>query len=151
MTDDPKLLRRFSAKVWVQGDGCWEWAAARINTGYGVINVGGRVLLAHRVSHELFIGPVPAGAEVRHSCDNPPCVNPQHLSLGSHADNMRDMAERGRARGGDHHAAKTHCPQGHPYDEANTYLAPAKGRANRQCRECKRVQLRASRASRKVG
>lgn len=151
MDADRRLLRRFVAKLRVEPEGCWAWTAARIGTGYGAIRIGGRTHLAHRVAHEMFIGPVPADLEVRHSCDNPPCVNPQHLLLGSHADNMLDMARRGRARGGEFHAAKTHCPQGHPYDEVNTYLAPVEGRVNRQCRECKREHLRASRARRKVG
>jgi hypothetical protein len=66
--------------------------------GYGRLKSGRTVLLASRVSFELSNGPIPAGLDVLHSCDNPPCVNPAHLHAGTEQDNMREMVERGRAK-----------------------------------------------------
>jgi hypothetical protein len=81
--------------------GCWEWSGPQRATrsGYGVISLHPSVL-AHRFAYELFHGPIPDGLLVRHRCDNPPCVHPDHLLVGTNADNVRDMWERGRARPG---------------------------------------------------
>ena len=93
-TEDFK--ERFFAKFKQGGEEeCWEWEA-RKDKGYGRIRHGCTHLLAHRVSYELFVGPIPDGLHVRHKCDNPGCVNPHHLEIGTHADNMRDKMGRGR-------------------------------------------------------
>lgn len=79
--------------------GCWEWLGARANGGYGLFAVQNpRRITAHRYSWELHNGPIPAGMHVLHHCDNPPCVNPAHLFLGTASDNMRDMLAKGRGR-----------------------------------------------------
>lgn len=75
---------------------CWEFSGARSKGGYGQLRVEGRTTYAHRVAYENLVGPIPEGAVVRHSCDNPPCVNPAHLKVGTQGDNVRDMVERGR-------------------------------------------------------
>lgn len=76
---------------------CWVWTGARSKAGYGVISTpGARAARANRVVWELVRGPIPEGLLVRHACDNPPCCNPSHLSLGSHADNSRDSVLRNR-------------------------------------------------------
>lgn len=76
--------------------GCWEWQGQIWDNGYGVIKCFGRMRGAHQLSHELFLGPVPDGLEILHSCDNKRCVNPDHLSAGTHARNMQEAWERGR-------------------------------------------------------
>jgi hypothetical protein len=84
-------------------DECWEWQGSRYRNGYGAIGIGGRAggpRGAHRVCWELTHGPIPAGLYVLHRCDNPPCVNPAHLFLGTQTTNMRDCSRKGRARGG---------------------------------------------------
>ncbi|MFD9905613.1 HNH endonuclease signature motif containing protein [Streptomyces sp. NPDC059063] len=93
-----------AVRFWLRVDrnapgGCWLWTGARGDHGYGTLQGDdGRTVGAHRFSYTLHHGPIPDGLLVMHSCDNPPCANPAHLSVGTHADNMRDMAAKGRSR-----------------------------------------------------
>lgn len=89
------LAERFWSKVQIT-PACWEWQAARHTFGYGKYWDGERVLDAHRVSYAFHNGPIPSGMVVRHKCDNPPCVNPDHLELGTQAQNIADAVARGR-------------------------------------------------------
>jgi hypothetical protein len=79
---------------------CWEWPAGRDWRGYGRTRYpnSGRAWLAHRMVWEMVNGPIPEGMEVMHLCDNKPCVNPAHLQIGTHAENMRQASERHRMR-----------------------------------------------------
>ncbi len=95
----PSDLERFWSKI-TKTPICWLWISAKTAAGYGVITIGRRVLLAHRISWELHNGPIPNGMNVLHNCpgkDNPSCVNPEHLWLGTQRDNAADMVAKGQA------------------------------------------------------
>lgn len=88
---------RFLSSISGTGDRCWKWTGARNKEGYGIFrSVAFYGRLAHRVAWQIFEGPLPEGAFVLHKCDNPICVNPSHLFLGTQADNMRDMVNKSR-------------------------------------------------------
>jgi hypothetical protein len=130
--------------------GCWEWAGALVN-GYGSFDHK----KAHRVSWEMHFGPIPKstgahGTCVLHRCDNPSCVNPRHLFLGSNRDNAIDRERKGRGAKTIFAAinarlAKTAraCPRGHAVDEINT---GRRVNGTRYCRVCQRDASRAKRS-----
>lgn len=94
------LADRFWAKV-TKGPGCWLWTGCTSRGGYGYLSRGGRGggnERAHRISWEINYGPIPAGQIVLHRCDTPSCVRPDHLRLGTQADNVADMIEKGRGK-----------------------------------------------------
>lgn len=86
------------------GDSCWLWTGSTQSSGYGQLHQGDgenrRAFLAHRLSYEHFVGPIPADKCVLHRCDTPRCVRPDHLFLGTRRDNVADMNKKGRRRGG---------------------------------------------------
>ena len=82
---------------------CWLWEAAINPYGYGVFKVQNKVVLAHRYSYELHLGKIPKGKLIMHSCDNPKCVNPEHLSVGTIDDNMADRQRKKRHASGERH------------------------------------------------
>lgn len=102
------LAERFWRLV-AKGDGCWTWLGTKTCGGYGKIHVSGearqsrRSAWAHRVSWELANGPIPGGLFVCHQCDNPSCVRPDHLFLGTNDDNMQDAKRKGRNAKGERH------------------------------------------------
>jgi hypothetical protein len=117
---------------------CWPWTGARTSHGYGATTLDGRYAVASRAAYELLIGPIPEGLVLDHLCRNRACVNPAHLEPVTHQVNIN--------RGVGCPASRTHCPQGHPYDEANTMHSCGA----RRCRTCCRDQARAARARRKA-
>jgi len=76
---------------------CWEWMASRNKGGYGILRLGQKSWLAHRLAYSLSRGGIPKGKDVLHTCDNCACINPSHLWIGTQADNMHDMMRKGRA------------------------------------------------------
>lgn len=97
-------------------DECWEWHSARTPMGYGLFTHRAKNYYAHRVAYETFVGPIPDGLDVCHTCDNPSCCNPAHLWVGSAKDNAQDMVKKGRDchavfRGEDHANSKLTASQ----------------------------------------
>lgn len=96
---------RFWRRVQI-GTGCWEWTGVKDRDGYGKLSLPGEKagnVRAHRFSYELHKGPIPTGLLVIHSCDNPGCVNPEHLRVGTNSDNLGDMAAKDRSTRGRRH------------------------------------------------
>lgn len=128
------ILTRFEAKI-NKTESCWLWTAA-INSDNGYGRFDGRKYglssYAHRVSWEIYRGPIPEGSQVLHRCDIRSCVNPEHLFLGSQQDNIDDMVNKERAW----FSKKDKCPKGHEYDITDN-------RGKRKCRTCTLAYQRA--------
>lgn len=115
--------------------GCWNWTGST-DKGYGRINVNGKPVGVHRVMYEVHYGQIPENLSIDHLCRNTRCANPDHLEAVTLAENTKRQLEAV----GHHNEKKTHCPQGHPYDEHNTgYASNGYGRV---CRICRRVANR---------
>src|SRR6188472_1332703 len=122
-----------------QGE-CLVFTGIRNGKGYGYIQQGAesKKTLSHRVVWERHYGAIVPGLIICHTCDNPPCVNIDHLWLGDYKSNAAHMVEKGRHF--NPQSLKTHCNAGHPFDEKNTrVLVRSDGRASRMCRECQRL------------
>lgn len=144
LTDLSVVADRFWPKVVVgEPEECWEWTAAMIR-GYGTFRGpggrNGRMLRAHRVAYELLVAPIPEDLQLDHLCRNPACVNPAHLEPVTNHENQQRRPDVGG----------THCPNGHPYDEANTYIYETAKERRRCCRACNSEAQRRY-ASRKEG
>ena len=88
--------QRFALKTIRAKNNCFVWIGSKDQSGYGHFYDGSKIVKAHRFAYELFKEKIPNGKFVCHKCDNPPCVNPNHLFIGSHTDNMRDMIKKKR-------------------------------------------------------
>lgn len=96
------VLLRFEKHVEIDyGDNCWTWSGKRNKKGYGGLWINKNPELVHRISWIIFRGPIPKGMCVLHSCDNPPCVRPNHLFLGTKTNNSEDMVSKGRQASGE--------------------------------------------------
>jgi hypothetical protein len=128
------LKDRLLAKFEVDEDtGCWVWHGGTAK-GYGVIRAHGRQQQAHRISYELFVGPIPEGLDIDHLCRNRPCVNPAHLEPVTRRENLF-RGDTIPAR----NAAKTHCGRGHEYTPDNTVFARD---GSRDCKTCRNERRR---------
>lgn len=130
----PLIMQRIMSKTRRTTSGCWQWTGWVPPNGYPEISFRGRPCRVHRLMYEAAKGPIPAGMDILHSCDNTLCFNPAHLDPGTDSENIRQSVERGRHA----KAQNTHCPQGHAYAEH--------GRLNatgwRACRLCERIKQR---------
>ena len=138
MPDNKSIATPASVRVWnkvTKTNECWIWTGSVNHKGYGQIKDGSqrdgtkRMRIVHRVVYESLRGPIPEGLDIDHLCRVHACVNPAHLDPVTRRENL--MRGEGIAA---MNSKKTHCPQGHPYDESNTYLTPNRKRTCRQCR-----------------
>lgn len=138
--------KRFWAKVNKKADDeCWEWLAGKNSRGYGAFKLNKKTVTASRISWSLLNGEISSDIFVCHSCDNPSCVNPNHLFTSDSQGNVDDMIRKKRHR----NQVKTHCKNGHEFTEENTFLQVYKGLSNwRVCRECQRVRYLRVKATR---
>jgi hypothetical protein len=137
---EPDPVLRFWSYV-QKGDGCWEWVGPKNRYGYGVMRVERRRVAASRYSYQLAYGEIAdRRLFVCHHCDNPACVRPGHLFLGTNLDNRRDAQVKGRL-------ARSECPSGHAYIPENTYVSP---RGQRMCRACQTRREKARNRARRL-
>ena len=121
-------MQRISDFSCPNSGGCWLWTGTINGNGYGKLFFNGRQVLAHRLSYETFIGPIPKGLFLDHLCRARGCVNPAHLEAVTLGENTR------RGDSGKHLAVRVACPQGHEYTPQNTWLYQGR----RYCRQCRR-------------
>lgn len=112
---------------------CWLWTGAKTPDGYGLIWIGNKLEYAHRISWKFFYSHIPVGFFVCHKCDVPSCVNPDHLFLGTNADNMQDAKQKGRLSGRIV-VPETHCRKGHEYTIDNIVF----DQGRRRCKICRK-------------
>lgn len=142
-----QTIERFIRKTLPAGNGCLEWVGSRNSDGYGNFWIGSKCEKAHRAAWILKAGSIPDNLQVLHSCDNPSCVNTEHLRLGTIRDNMADKMRRGR-----HHTAKRQtCSRGHFYEKTGVqFFRQRHGGIGRVCKECHKQRGKEAYARRKA-
>lgn len=122
--------------------GCWVWIGSKDKDGYGKVNArlsdGTKVYLAHRMTYMYFVGGIPPDKEVDHKCKNTSCINPNHLRLLTHRENV----EAGDYKTHHRNAVKTHCIHGHALTAENTRIQRHKNTVMRHCKICARERKR---------
>jgi len=132
-----RSLADFLSKI-ERGSGCWLWQGRKNWCGYGIYGAAGRgrTVMAHRIAHQLWLGPIPEGLDVDHLCKVRDCVNPDHLEAVTRKENIH-RSPNGKE-------SWTHCPRGHAFDERNTHIR-TDGR--RRCRACDNWRHKRARAA----
>lgn len=120
-------LERLKARVVIDDNGCWIWTGSKYGNGYACFFNGDKNVTGHSAAYKLFVGPIPHGKELDHSCNVRACVNPDHLEAVTHTENKRREVER-----------RTHCSSGHEFTPENTYVY----RGYKRCRECRKKVAR---------
>lgn len=115
--------------------GCWNWTWCASHDGYGLLSIGGRHYYAHRLSYELFVGPIPEGLTVDHKCHNTSCINPDHLRPATMRDNI---VKFGKTNACAVNSRRTHCKHGHQFNRENTKIRP---NGSRRCITCHRRRV----------
>jgi hypothetical protein len=133
-------MERFWNKVY-KTESCWLWVGAKTPKGYGQFCHEGKIRRAHRLAYVLAFGEIPAELFVCHKCDNPSCVRPKHLFLGTNRDNVMDAI----AKYGHYQSDKTHCIRGHAFDKNNTGRARSRNSVVRYCKKCHAATARSQR------
>lgn len=147
---DEGMRNRFWNKVAFSQAGCWEWTGAKSKAGYGNFKCGDRYLVAHRISYVELVGPLEfnndkKGLELDHLCRNRRCVNPKHLELVLHRDNVLRGVGPSSVN-----AKKNKCNNGHDLSGDNLYIPPGTTyRKCRMCRECRKIQSKAGNSKRR--
>jgi len=135
---DEAVAMRLAGNLYAAPSGCWVWTAKANRTGYGCMTIGGRLFATHRVAWMLAHGePVPEGLHIDHRCRNKRCANPEHLEAVLPVTNMERVDGHRMVR----RREATHCVNGHPFNEENTYQPPGEP-GIRRCRACARKRLR---------
>jgi HNH endonuclease len=148
---DADYAARWKARCVITATGCWEWqgwrqpAKGTRHLPYASASYRGKIVRLHRKMLEIKLGrPLRPGMHACHACDNPPCINPDHVFEASNTDNQRDMVAKGR-----HCKQVTHCLRGHPLEGENIWHYTDKyGNVHRHCRECERTRWTRDKAKR---
>ena len=135
---DAEYFERLKSLCKIEENGCWMYQGFlhKPPRNYGDMSYRSKNWRTHRLSYFLAKGPIPKGMVVMHTCDHPPCCNPDHLKLGTHLENMADC----RAKGRYYYANLTHCKRGHEFNDENTFYITTPGEqfGLRQCKACRR-------------
>lgn len=127
-------MKLFNEKYIQSDSGCWNWQRCKNKAGYGIYVYKQKNYLAHRFSWSLKNGDINKGLHVLHKCDNPACVNPDHLFLGTQSDNNKDCKSKGRHKNGN--TGKTICKRGHDLTNPDNYYLDTRNYKHKKCKLC---------------